>query len=100
MCFAPNIISHPAGVSEGLVRRDILGTKELNIHLTELLDSNLIHYKILKWFGDRLSDLISKSSYLGNFYSWYYDFWSIPAEVLKRIQPYFCSAIGFWSPRL
>lgn len=67
MCFAPNVISHPAELSRGLICRDILGTQELKMHLTELLDSNLIHCKILKWFGDRLSHLISKSSYFDEF---------------------------------
>lgn len=67
MCFASNIISHPAEASRGLICRDILGRQELKVHLTERLDSNLIHCKILMWLRDRLSHLISKSPYFDEF---------------------------------
>lgn len=100
MCFASNIISHPAEASRGLICRDILGRQELKMHLTEQLDSNLIHCKVLKWFGDRLWHLISKSSYCDEFLLrvlWLLEYSSRGSQENQLL---LMSALGCWSPKL
>lgn len=100
MCFASNIISHPAEASRGLICRDILGRQELKVHLTERLDSNLIHCKILMWLRDRLSHLISKSPYFDEFLQLVLWLLEYPSRGSQENQLLFLSALGCWSPKL
>lgn len=92
--FIPNIIQELAQMSRGLICADPVENKYLDIHWKELVDNKVL-LQDLKWFGDRLSDLISKSSYLHSKTSrvFWQRSWGASAPVYAS---YWC----FWSYRI